>query len=276
MDALVAIQEKGGSLSRNDPCIRPLYSISKTFIAASVMSLGIDLELPASNWLGREWLPDGDKIRIRHLLTHSAGLRDYGVLPEYAEAIESGEPVWSDETFAVHTLLKPRHFEPGEGFAYSNPGYWVLKRILELETRSSLAEVVRSQILAPLSLTETSVAEGQFAPDLPDYPAGWVWHGLLVGSAADCVRFMTSEFVEPLKALTVRVPGRRTNWQHPHYGLGVMIEPGKRYGHNGGGPGYTAACYCFEDSGRTICVLMQKGPEDGAMIEALKLNSASA
>ena len=53
-----------------------------------------------------------------------------------------------------------------------------------------------------------------------------------------------------------------------------MIEPGERYGHNGGGPGYTAACYHFEQSGRTICALDRgSGNEEVAMQAVLRLEA---
>lgn len=269
MNALTAILEPNGTFSRNDPGRRPFYSITKTFIAAAIVKLGIDPERPVKDWFSRDWLPQDKDIRVRHLLTHTSGLRDYGALPDYAQAIEAGDPVWPDRTFAEHTLHRPLLFKPGEQFAYSNPGYWLLKRILELETATDFATAIQSLILKPLSLEQTSVVDGPFADDLPGYPAGWVWHGLLVGSAGDAARFMASELVNPLRALTVPVPGQPTPWQHPHYGLGLMIEPGQHFGHNGGGPGYSAACYQFNASGRTIAVLRQDGPEEGDRDEAM-------
>ena len=91
MDVLVAIREPNGSFSRADPGTRPYYSITKSFIAAAIVRLGVDFEQRLSHWFGPDLLPHGNQILVRHLLTHSAGLRDYGALPEYADAIRSGQ-----------------------------------------------------------------------------------------------------------------------------------------------------------------------------------------
>ena len=274
MDALIAIREPDGAVSRADAGVRPYYSLSKTFIAAALMRLEVPLDQPVSRWFGPEWVPDGARITVRQLLTHSAGIRDYGQLPEYDQAIRSGRPPWSDEEFAEHTLKRPLLFVPGTGFSYSNPGYWLLNQIVVREAGRSFADAIHSLILAPLALTETEVADGVFADDLPDYPAGWVWHGLLVGSAIDATTFMSSELVRPLLADAVSVGGSHPGWLNPHYALGLMTEPGERHGHNGGGPGYTAACYHFEQSGRTICVLEKgRSTEEAAMQEVLRLEA---
>jgi hypothetical protein len=56
-----------------------------------------------------------------------------------------------------------------------------------------------------------------------------------------------------------------------------MTEPGERFGHNGGGPGYTAACYHFEQTGRTLCVLERgSGEEEAAMQEVLRLEARAS
>ncbi len=277
MDALIAVQEADGTFSRADAGVRPFYSISKSFIAAAIMRLEVPLEQPASRWFDANWLPAADRITVQHLLTHTSGLRDYGALPEYEQAIRSGAEPWSDTEFAARTLQQPLLFEPGNGFSYANPGYWLLNQIVAREADAPFAEAMRSLILEPLALADTRVAEGVFADDLPWYPAAWVWHGLLVGSPTDAATFMRSAFTEPLRAVSVPVPGDHPGWRQPHYALGLMTEPGDRFGHNGGGPGYTAACYHFERSGRTLCALERgSGREDAAMQEVLRLETGNS
>ena len=61
-----------------------------------------------------------------------------------------------------------------------------------------------------------------------------------------------------------------SGWTDPHYALGLMTEPGIRYGHNGGGPGYSAACYHFENSGTTACLLMSAADEEAAHASLLE------
>ncbi|MEM8769943.1 MAG: serine hydrolase domain-containing protein, partial [Pseudomonadota bacterium] len=250
-----AVREADGSFSRADDGVRPLYSITKTFIAAAIDALAVDETRPASDWFEESWLPRGREISVRQLLTHSSGLRDYGALPAYAEAITSGEPVWSDSSFAEQTLMQPLLFEPGTSFSYSNPGYWLLKRIIEIESDLPFAQALERLLFAPMKLESLSVADGVFAEDLPHYPSGWVWHGLILGTPADVAEFMASAAVSALYRNAVAVPGKHPGWQAPHYAHGLMTEPGTSIGHNGGGPGYSAACHRNLQNGRVACVL---------------------
>jgi D-alanyl-D-alanine carboxypeptidase len=269
VDMLLAIREEGGIFSHCDPGVRPLYSLTKSYIAAAVFVLDIDIRRSVADWISPDWLPGGKDIRVEHLLNHTSGLSDYGALPAYRQAIADGHPPWSDETFAGHTLHRPLLFEPGSGFAYSNPGYWLLGRILERKAERDLASVLDETIFQPLALQETRMVSGQFANDLPGYPAEWVWHGLLVGSARDSAEFMASDLITPLRARLTPVPGNHPPWRAPHYGFGLMTEPGELFGNNGGGPGYSAACYRFESSGRTLCLLARGATDQEALTRLL-------
>lgn len=267
----MAIADVDGTLLRADDAVLPLYSITKTYIAAALFTLDIDIEAPVSDWFDRSLLAAGDRISVRALLNHTSGLCDYGGLAEYARAIHNGEPVWSDDVFAAHTLKRELLFEPGRGWSYSNPGYWLLKQICQRVSGLDFASLIDRQICQPLGLQHTRAVSGIFADDLPAYPAEWVWHGLLLGTPADTVRFLESPLIAPLLAAPVAVPGHQPGWMAPHYGYGLMIEPGVRYGHNGGGPGYSASCNHFIQSGRTLCVLTPAVDSEVAMHRLLAL-----
>jgi D-alanyl-D-alanine carboxypeptidase len=271
---LIAIRSSDGTFLRADAGRWPIYSITKTFICAAIQQLALDIDRPASAWIDEHWLPQGHAISLRQLMNHTSGLTDYGQLPAYQRAIARGEAPWSDQVFADHTLRQPLLFKPGQGWSYSNPGYWLLTQIAEKASGLHLAELLSRSVLAPLGMRETEMGHGQFADDLPNYPAGWVWHGLLIASPADVATFMASPLAAGLTETPIEVPGRFPGWRAPHYGLGLMLEPGERYGHNGGGPGYSAASYHFPDRGVTICVLArtgEHGDEETAMRRLLEL-----
>jgi D-alanyl-D-alanine carboxypeptidase len=256
--------------SSGDPL--PIYSITKTFIAAAILALKIDLQAPISGWIDPAICPRANNITVEHLLTHTSGLRDYGNNPAYIEAVKTRQPAWADETFAEHTLRQPLLFEPGAGWSYSNPNFWLLSQIAQRQSGLDFEGVIRQQIILPLRLAQTRVANGIFSSRLPEYPAGWVWHGLLIASAEDVARFMASGLVTPLGRHLVKVPGVQPLWDAPHYGYGLMVEPGVRLGHNGGGPGYTASCFKFIAPDVTGCVLTESEPEgDDAFIQLLAL-----
>jgi CubicO group peptidase (beta-lactamase class C family) len=153
----VLFQEK---LSDGNGDAMPIYSIAKTFIASAICLSEIDLQAPITTWIDPSLLPDAADITVHHLLNHSSGLIDYGGLREYQQAVTEVEPPWSDDEFAARTLQQPLMFTPGTHFAYSNPGYWLLKKILEHEHDKSWAVVLTDLITGPLQLGDTRVVHG--------------------------------------------------------------------------------------------------------------------
>ena len=271
MDALIAIREADGTFSHNDPGIRPLYSITKTYIAATVMRLGIDLRRPAADWIDKDWLPRGRDITVEQLLNHTSGVRDYGGCPEYHLAVAAGDPAWDDETFAEHTLRRPLLFEPGAGWAYSNPGYWLLTQIIEREAGMELAAVLRCLIFEPLQLTHTRLAHGLIESNLRNYDSAWVWHRTLMASALETATFMASDLTTPLRGRSTSVNVTDSLTRDARYGLGVMIENGEHFGHLGGGPGMITCCFHFPKTGRTCCALVREASAATVMAHVVAL-----
>ncbi len=268
----LAIVDERGVILVNEHDTLPIYSMTKTFIAACVFAAKIDIEEPISKWISKTLVPDADQITVRHLLNHTSGIRDYGALPEYSEAIAMGK-VWSDEQFAEHTLQKSLLFSPGQTWSYSNPGYWLLSTIVQRHAGMDFGEYLRHFIFEPLDLVDTSVATGLFDNDLDGYAAEWVWHGLLLSSAMDVVRFMSSDLIKPLFNTNdlVCVPVTHPDWADPRSAYGLMVDLGQRYGHNGDGPHYSAACFHFLPANITACLMIQTNEEGAATKELLRI-----
>jgi D-alanyl-D-alanine carboxypeptidase len=199
-----------------------------------------------------------------------------------------GEP-WSFDDFAGHTWRRGLLFEPGAGWAYSNPGYLLVKRILEEVEGRAYADLVAGHIARPLDLAQTVVPESladlatlapahstQLSPAAEPrdvrlaYHPGWVSHGVVASTPSDVARFLHALFSErivggvSLRELTtlVPVPKGPPRWRRPSYGLGVMADPespwGPLFGHGGGGPGYDASVFHapgLARGGTTVCAL---------------------
>jgi D-alanyl-D-alanine carboxypeptidase len=269
MKEAIAYIDGNGRVIESSGDSLPVYSITKTFIAAAIMAMNIDLSERISSWFDRLLVPRGDDITVEQLLNHTSGLRDYGNLTTYNNAVSKHQPVWSDDEFADYTLRLPLLFEPGSGWSYSNPGFWLLSQIIQHESGLDFDGVIKRYITEPFGLHKTRVAHGIFSDLLPEYPAEWVWHGLLISSAEDVARFMSSELVQPLTTSLVKVPFDHPLWVSPHYGYGLMVEPDVLFGHAGGGPVYNTACFRFMSDGCTICVLIQS-VEDWAAFRHLR------
>ena len=100
-----------------------------------------ELTTPLSRWLPT--VPNARRITLQHLLNHTAGLPDYGALPAYKESVQ--DPTchpWTFDEYAAHTYAQRILFAPGQGWAYSNPGYMLLKGILEMATGDRFASLV--------------------------------------------------------------------------------------------------------------------------------------
>ena len=138
-------------------------SISKTFAAWGVMKLvqegKIDLDAPAEKYLTRWHFPDSefdaDKVTLRRLLSHTAGLSLHGY------------PGWSpkDELPSIEESLNGKNngpgrveiiMEPGTKWKYSGGGFTVLQLIIEEVTGEKFEDYMQANILNPLGMTHSS------------------------------------------------------------------------------------------------------------------------
>lgn len=239
--------------------IVPWWSVTKTVLAACALRLVADgvfaLDAPVA----------GAPYSLRQLLSHRAGLRCYGGLTDYHDAVENGATPWpTDEMLARVDAARPA-FEPNTVWAYSNIGYMLVGRLIEQTTGEPFATVVERSVFDPLD-----IRSARFAMDPSDldatvwgnpnsYHPGWVYHGLLIGSVGDAAlfvhRLLTGTFLpaDLLNAMTTAHPlggpidGRP--WQTTGYGLGLMIGDidgcGLAQGHSAAGPGSVGAVYQF-------------------------------
>ena len=98
-------------------------SLGKQFTAVAVMLQVEDGKLALEDPLTR-FYPDAPaawgRITIRHLLTHTSGIADYG------RANVDYRKDYSDDEFARVAFGLRLEFPPGSRFSYSNTGYALL------------------------------------------------------------------------------------------------------------------------------------------------------
>lgn len=241
-----------------DPDARyPIFSVTKTAVAAAVLLLV------------REGAVGFDSVR--RLLDHTSGVRDYGSLPAYHEAVRARPgSAWDDEEFLARTAAAGPQFEPGQGWAYSNTGYLLLRRLVD--EHAGLAA-----FLPRLGLAEATVAErtDDFGVAVPApsalllngvgdvrgiYDPRWVGHRTLVARAGDLLGFwrdLPAELLDPRSFVPIGADAPGV--VRPSYGLGVMADPGSPLGtvvgHGGGGPGYAAAVFAVPEADAVAIVL---------------------
>lgn len=155
-----------------------IASMSKAFTAFVIMELveegKISLDGKLSWYLNDFPKDKGDKITIRHLLSHTSGMGHYFQAPDY-EAWYERLVNSSDEMikyFGELDLL----FEPGEKYSYSSFGYSLLAFICEKVMGKSYNEILREKVLDPLGMKNTKQLDN-FSIDL-NAATGYEWRQL--------------------------------------------------------------------------------------------------
>lgn len=97
--------------------------------------------------------PNGEKITIEHLITHTSGLYNY----TNDEVFIKNDAVKSSSPEKMMSLFRDRSlsFEPGSKYNYSNSGYILLGYIIEKVTGKSYFQVVRENIFGPLGMSHS-------------------------------------------------------------------------------------------------------------------------
>ncbi len=127
-----------------------LASVSKLFCTVVVLQLVeeglIDLDTPVAQYIP-EFAQNGkEEVTVRHLLTHTSGLRAWRPLYSlYDTPEERIAAIYADD------LTDP----PGTRFVYSDLGLIVLGKLAERVTGAPLDELVAERITEPLGMTDT-------------------------------------------------------------------------------------------------------------------------
>lgn len=143
----------------NSDTVFLLASITKSFTATGIMMLveegKIKLDEKISVYLP-DTPPSWKEITVRRLLTHTAGLKDR------FEGKTGGD--WqlsfTKEEMYRSARATPVDFAPGEGFQYSDQGYFLLGKIIEEVCGKSYRQFIKERIFDPLGM-DSSTTDSQ-------------------------------------------------------------------------------------------------------------------
>lgn len=145
---------------RNTPAtIFEAGSVSKQFTAAAAIILANQGKLSLDDDVRRyiPELPDyGTPITIRHLIHHTSGLRDWGVVASVAGWPRTRRAHTNAHALDIITRQRALNYEPGKEYSYTNSGYTLLTLIVERVTGESLPEFTRRTFFEPLGMKNTS------------------------------------------------------------------------------------------------------------------------
>ncbi|WP_378987640.1 serine hydrolase domain-containing protein [Pedobacter lithocola] len=130
-----------------------LASISKQFTAVAVLQLVDKGALTLQDRLSKFFpgYPHGENISIHMILTHTAGL------PLDFEELYLSSTELNKDTVLNYIKSLPLQFQPGNGLAYSNVGYYLLGQIIEKVSGSSLSDFLKNNIFEPAGMKNTGL-----------------------------------------------------------------------------------------------------------------------
>lgn len=188
------------------------YSVTKALTSIAVMQLvdagKIDLSAPLNRYVADH--PYGAEVSVRSLLAHTAGIPNPMPLDWF---VLQHEPL--DRAGALRKILV-EHPERDDAvdtrYRYSNVGYWLLERVIEVASGEDYGDYIAQHVFAPLGVTASALT---FDPQ----PS----HALATGHSR--------RFTLMGVALRLMTPSRY--WSSPHGGWSRVahVKPlGRSYG----------------------------------------------
>lgn len=136
----------------------PILSVTKQFTAAGIMLLveegKIGLDDPIHRYF-ESAPPTWGKIMVRHLLTHTSGIKDFINEPNLDLTRD-----YTETEILQSAVGRPLNFEPGDAWAYSNTNYHLLAMIIRKVSGQWYGDFLAERIFNPLGMTRTWVVRG--------------------------------------------------------------------------------------------------------------------
>lgn len=268
-----------------------IASMNKMFTAVAILQLVSQGKLALDVPIATYWpdYPNHDlaaHVTIRELLDHAGGTGDIFV-PE-VQTHRSELHTLSD----VIALLgnRPLAFQPGSRWEYSNYGYILLGRLIELVSGQPYDKYVKDHVFLPAGMLHTtpqperdqpgSVAIGYtrrpegLTPTTPAKPEPPVAGATSAGGGYSTLHdlFLFAQALQSGKLLPPSLLRQATSWDavHPHWGLGFSLGWDRAYGHSGAGPGASCELRILPERGYVLVALTNRDPFMAAnMLDAI-------
>ena len=220
-----------------------IASISKSLTAVAILQLAdrglLALDDPVARFLPD--YPQGDRIRVRHLLTHSSGLPSTPFIPGYEDKSRQEHDL--EQSLEWIRDQSPK-FEPGERFEYSNTGYILLSAIIEKASGMTFESYMDTRVFARAGMTRSGLdswkrivpgratgysrnGHGEVERAAGRNPRSCFGCGAFFATAPDLLRFMRAllrgELISKEAMSKMWSPLYETPWGD-QYGLGWFIR----------------------------------------------------
>ena len=261
-----------------------IASTAKQYTALMILDLALDKKLSLEDDI-REYLPSlyknvTDTIKIRHVLNHTSGIRDY------CDVMGLQNDIWwkkiglkNDDVIALLEKQEDLIFKPGSQYTYSNSGYNVLAEIIEKISGEKFTDYSK-QFFRNLGMNETSFIE-RYAGIIPnraepysDWGDGvWLQTPTLTKTAGEGFLYTTlkDQLIYELaiqnanldnNTLLIKSQQPIPNSEIKTYGFGLELSnflDRKAVHHSGATGGYNSQMVRFLDEKLTIFAMSNNG-----------------
>ncbi len=253
-----------------------LGSVSKPFTALAALMLEQRGLLPMDDDV-RRWVPElpdyGRPIRVRDLLQHTSGLRDFGTLELLSGRVVSTQA----EFLGLVASQRALNFEPGTRHEYSHTDFGVLGLIVERIVGLPFGEHLQTAVFDPMGMKEsfvddrrkTSLKDRAFGHDVSaqetsvEFPISHTFGGDNVYSSVEDLAHWGQNFDEPTVGGAAAIAHMLSRPTLPNgdtipyaYGLRLGTYRGLRtVSRRGHPPGTHAAFLRFPDQRFTVTTL---------------------
>jgi D-alanyl-D-alanine carboxypeptidase len=259
--------------SRTTPnTVYKLASVGKQFIATEILLLEQTNKLKVDDLLTK-YIPDVPEawrgIRLRHLLSHTAGLA------REEEGWELFRNRSLEEIIATSSKTKMVG-KPGEKFAYSNLGYFILGYVIEKVSGMTWDEYAAKKIFEPAGLRRTMSAS--YWPIIEDKAIGYdtdngvfenalTYYTLRPSGGFSSTVLDLAKWSEVLNGTTLLnetskakmwTPAKLNSGKNAEYGFGWMIDEVKGHlviHHDGGAQGFNSYIGRYVRDDLTVIVM---------------------
>jgi len=271
-------------------------SITKQFTSAAIMRLMEQSKLSLDDTL-QKFLPafptQGNRVTVRHLLTHTSGIKSYTSLgPKWARVVRLD--LVTDSLVALFAN-EPFDFKPGDAYRYNNSGYFLLGMIIEKLSGKPYGQYLKDEFFTPLGLKSTMYcdqaplikhrAQGYATP--PSGGGGFTnaeplsmtqpyAAGSLCSTVNDLVvwtqALSSGKVVSPASYKLMSTPGTLNDGKPITYGFGLgtgTLGGHPQVSHNGGINGFVAELHHYPNDSVITVVLTNTGALTAVQLERL-------
>jgi CubicO group peptidase (beta-lactamase class C family) len=273
-------------------------SVGKQFTAMAVMMLVEEGKIGLDDKLSK-YIPESPAawkdVTIRHLLTHTSGISDYGGEEEnMGKGVINFRKDYTESELVQAFAKMPMDFAPGAKWSYSNTGYVLLGIVIHKASDEFYGDLLQERIFRPLGMTATRIVNE--ADIVPHRSAGYrlvkgelknqEWVSPTLNTTADGalytnvldlkkwdVALWEKRFIKPSSYEEMWTPVKLNDGTTHAYGFAWFLDNknGRRaVSHDGSWQGFTMSIARYLDDHLTVIVMTNLDSENSKPEQIVK------